>query len=1252
MTTPRWTAAQQAAIDHLGGDLLISAAAGSGKTATLAERCARLVAGGHCGVDALLVLTFTDAAANEMRSRIALALASTESSANAPLFGAAQKRFVQQAALVQRAAISTLHSFCARILRQYFHDLNIDPAFELIAPEEAGMLRQEILSEVIARWHIGAQTKEPFATHFADFFEAYAQSRDSALSDLIERLYAMLASTADPARWKRDARCRFDAAGIELTLDSIARTTLAGRLQELFDQGTRAHDVLTDRAITGPLLTNVQTLLSITDSAVRVLQAEGFAAWGKLPGMLPDEWETIRTPKEGPDDFGALKKTCWESCRDVYRKILEGFFIADAATMRADLHNMVPHIDTLLALVEDFDRTFTAAKRDQNRLDFNDLERLALSLLTSESSLARVELRERFDYILVDEFQDINPLQAALLDAVRSDTKHAGTGNLFVVGDVKQSIYGFRLAEPRLFIERERRARTVPNAFIALANNFRTQPALLTIMNALLERLLTPTVAEVDYRQGHALQGPEISRPLPSEPGLLTGEPLEILLVTTRDESGDAESSDASADADSAEAPAQKENLSATDAEARLVAQRIKAIMTENRRVVERDGTTRALHYKDIAILLRAMADRALLFARALAAEGIPVHADLSTGYFDAPEVQQVLAMLAVLDNPQQDIPLASALVGPFGSLTFDDLTQIRLAYDRQKFSFFAAAHAYVENAAAADPVLAAKLRALFETYARWRVWTRTRPLHEALGEIYAESRIIPYTSALEAGIQRVANLQMLHQRALQFSGFRKQGLHRFLRFIDRLRERETDFGEAPVLSEASDVVRILSVHKSKGLEFPVVFFSGLGNLLNLGRDSVSPLSIHRDLHLSPKVADVDRNIFYHSAASLAAKELHRSSDRAEELRLLYVAITRARDQLILTGQIASADALGKIRDTWTGFPDDLPKDVLLNARRFIDWLLPALASSNLRIQWPAEFASGSPIAQPQVVVSLREMSSLLQALSPPPAALEEATIQKLLAGEPIDAVDDSAVSDLLALRLTARYAFDPYTQQAAVVTVSELKKHLDSLDPESPVDAQISAPIIRASSAPTLSSDQARARGIATHRVLELLDFRALAAGASVDQQISRMIVDGALLDADAPLVDRAALNWFLSTPLAARLLEAACGKSSLELQREIPFTWISPSLPLTSTDPEDWPTVRGIIDALLIHRDQRTAEIFDYKTDALHAWQTRVPEYRRQMRYYLRAAADILGFPVTRASLIFLTARRIETVLLSEIE
>ena len=581
-----------------------------------------------------------------------------------------------------------------RVLRQHFHEAKIDPAFELVDEDEARLMREEAIEEVLGRWH-RLPTEDAKAAAFAEFFEAYGQGRDSNCREMMLRVYGMLATTAEPGGYLEMSRGNFAGAGYKRRFDRLVREVMGGEWRLLAIAARRAAaDAARHAGGDAPIALGLERVAGLVEEAHRRLREEGAAALGVIRASLENPWPKQLKSMKDVADFEGLKKRTWVRIKDRLGKLCEETLSYTAAEMEPAMAGLAGPLGVLLELVGDFEETYAGAKRGLNRLDFADLERLTLELLTAEGSGAAKELRARYCHLLVDEFQDVNPLQEALLNAVRSAERFEGTGNLFVVGDVKQSIYGFRLADPELFSARIEGARGKEKGagHVALPHNFRSQAKLLGAINGVIEKMLTREVAGVSYTEEHALQAAPVAVAVQcADASLLPfdGAPVEVHLVSTKE--GEEEDAEAGGDA-----TVERENLSAVEKEARFVAGRVEGLMREGRGVVGKDGVVRKLAYRDIAILLRGMKDKAMIFARALAQRGIPVHADLSTGYFDAAEVRDTLALLQVLDNAQQDIPMATVLLGPYGRFSHDDLATIRLTFDRKRVGFAAAVQRYV----------------------------------------------------------------------------------------------------------------------------------------------------------------------------------------------------------------------------------------------------------------------------------------------------------------------------------------------------------------------------------------------------------------------------------------------------------------------------------------------------------------------------------------------------------------------------
>ncbi|HSI36435.1 MAG TPA: helicase-exonuclease AddAB subunit AddA [Tepidisphaeraceae bacterium] len=1327
--TPSWTPDQLRGIRTTGRSLLVSAAAGSGKTAVLAARCAHLVcdADPACDVNELLVVTFTEAAAAEMKARIERALRARLAHVKDE-----NSRLERQLAMVERAQVSTLHGFCSKLIRQNFHLLGLDPTFQMLDGDEQQLLRAEVARDVFAHRY---ETDDGGA--FAALVDAYAGGDDERLIPHVLRTYEMLCSLVDPKAWGDRALARLTEAADPL--NTFESTELGNELA-------------------GLIRARLDTLCRRCDDAARVIGGyEGLGKFGdyvRQLGLIANDWKdllgargldglaavvlgfklefrkpTIKGDVPGKDLASALIKSIQDALKGGEIHALASFSVAE---WRAGLRSVLPSAAELLALVTEFGDRYRAAKDRARRLDFNDLERYALRILR-DASCTGAELRpsavaraahKQFSHVLVDEYQDINEVQDAILHLVSRECLAVGwapptiraddvpdaqsaipTLNLFTVGDVKQSIYRFRLAEPTRFLNRDQRFRApdrglvtsvaerppqdiAPGEVIDLQQNFRSRGPLLECVNHVFRRLMTRAAAEIEYDGSHELRpGAGYPQDLPDT---FPGAPIELHLLPddlSADDDHAGESDPASTDED---------ELGRAEREAAFVAVRIRELLGidavgnqvgPRMQVMEKgpDGAfvPRPMRFGDVVVLLRSMRVKSDQYASILRSAGIPAYRDGGAGYFDSMEVRDVRSLLTLLDNQHQDIPFAAVLRSPLAGLPDpeDCLARIRLAYpargsqraarDSEPVPFHIAVTRY---ALEKDDELAARLRDFLDQLARWRQVARHRPLAELIWEIYDQTGYLALVEGLAAGQQRVANLLELHRRAAQFGSFARQGLYRFLRFLDQL-ESETDAGQPSVLSEAADVVRIMSVHHSKGLEFPVVFLPEMGKRFNL-QDARGPILLDRNAGLALSAVDHAKRIRYPSLATVLVRESIRRQSLAEELRILYVAMTRAKEHLILSGTCATSK-LEAWQTAWTGHPGPMPAADVQAAGTTLDWLGPVAAmtaADNALAVTPHtadEVArwTGPELRRPTLTAE-QEHLARLEPLSPAPPMTAEA--------------------DAIVHRLTARYAHAELTKiEAARGVTAWLKQGRDlpagydartipttpHAEPDGdapdasppPSGATATRPTAfeaddapsrgRAAAAPNallpLATPRCRAEssvtsaadiGTATHLALQYLD---LARGShELDLQLIDFANRRLLTPAQVAAVDRAAIEWFFDTPLGRRL-----AKHAADVRRELSFTFaVDPSevgaTAAATTSPDDRVMIRGRVDALLPTAAGLT--VIDYKTDRLTAGTlaARVDFYRPQVDLYRRALAHITKRPVTEVALVFLNARAIEYV------
>ncbi|MDG0793212.1 UvrD-helicase domain-containing protein [Cohnella ginsengisoli] len=999
----RWTAEQWAAIAAGGRDLLVAAAAGSGKTAVLVERIISRIADERdpLDVDALLVATFTKAAAAEMKERIRAALElKLEQSP-----GSAHLR--RQLALLPRASITTLHSFCMETVQRYAPLIGLDPGFRIANETEAELLRMDTLDELFeARYEEElALGEDGTLATLADMYGG--QRSDEPLHRLVLELFDFSRSHPWPDAWLRATAASFDIRG-EAELASSP-----------WVQSMRA-DVLLALSGAAGLLRAARELASAPGGPEPYAStlAEDAALVAALTETVTNRpWTAWREPFASAS-FGRLKacrgdgydpelqervKQMRDEAKKTVTRLAEEWFVRSPSQYAEELAALAPRMREIAELVIAFGDKYEAAKRAKGLLDFGDLEHYALRILRAADSSpqavrpsdAALAYRERFREILLDEYQDTNEVQEAIVSLIA----RTNPGNVFMVGDVKQSIYGFRLAEPGLFLAKYKTydiwtpqgpesaeggagesgtSGVDAGLRIDLARNFRSRSRVLDAVNHVFRLIMREPVGEMDYdRRAELIYGEgypaEETAADASGREEMPSYSVEMLLIDTGAGSvGARRTESASTDrvADTAgaggadEGPeAEEEELESAQLEARCIAAEIARLTGTDGSgrppfaVYDgRSGLHRPLAYRDIVILLRAATSLAPVVLEELRAAGIPAYADLATGYFAAVEVDVMLSLLHIIDNPDQDIPLAGVLRSPIVGLSADELAAVRIV-DRAG-SFWSAVRAAAEGIG--DEALRDKLAAFVEALEGWRTFARREPLGELLHALYRDTGYFDFVGGLPGGGQRQANLRALIDRARQYernSSYR--GLFRFLRFLGRMRETGGDLGAARAVGEQEDVVRVVSIHKSKGLEFPVVFVAGLGRRFN--RQDLSGMFLrHKKLGFGPRMVERVTRVSYPTLPQLAIRRRMKAELLAEEMRVLYVALTRPKEKLILIGTTKDAASdLDQWRRTAADATDRLQDHAVAAAGRYLDWLGPASVLTGA--DWLAGGSSDAP---------------------------------------------------------------------------------------------------------------------------------------------------------------------------------------------------------------------------------------------------------------------------------------------------
>lgn len=1218
-----WTEEQLEAITATGANLLVAAAAGAGKTAVLVERIIRIVCDQKVPVDIdrLLVVTFTEAAAAEMRERISAAL-------EKEIRNSGRLELSRQLALVNGAPISTLHSFCLGVIRRYFYMLEIDPAFRVADETEAFMLRQDVLTELLEEALAGDSSA------ILELVSSYGGKKgDDGLGRQILRLYSFAWSNPDPTQWLKKAVSAFEIPEQKPAAEALT-PWLPAIFLHLLRELEHAERLLA-RAVSvchlpeGPIIYE-KTLLAELEQVKRLMALAKSFSWEELrEAWLGTTFNRFPAARGVCEEEKERAKKLRDKAKGIIHDAAEAYFTRTSSVYLSEIRELAPLVTALAELTKRFAEMYARRKRQLGLVDFNDLEHFCLQILWRANgaeavpSDAALELREHFSYVLVDEYQDINPVQDAILALVSRQGEPSP--NLFMVGDVKQSIYRFRLGEPALFLKRYASYPTGAGGVerkILLCKNFRCRAGVVSAVNFLFRQLMIEAAAEIEYdRDAELVYGADYPE---HKQGSVSQVVVEVHLLP-RDQALDNTLADQGEEGN---------DLDALEREALVVAQRIREMLDSPEGALQicdkESGAYRPASYGDMVILLRATTNRANRLIDILGKFGIPAYADLSTGYFAATEVETMLSLLKVLDNPCQDIPLAAVLRSPFVGLSLEELALVRITGGK-KSDFY---DAVTMTAKAAIPLLSEKLQHFLSQLERWRSKARQEKLTTLIATIYRESGYADYVSGLPNGAQRQANLHALFSRARQFDRFSRQGLFRFLEFIAQLRRSGEDLGAARALAENENVVRIMSIHKSKGLEFPIVFLCDLGKQFNF-LDQRTDILIHKDLGIAPLVIDTQAMVRYPSLPYLALKLASEAEVRAEEMRILYVALTRAREKLLLIG---SARNLSDEQETWrqllTCQEKSLPASELVRAKSYLDWLGRALIRHSdmegAQIQFPWLAGEDSRF-------SISIWNGKDQQLPSLPQSDESAArnMADILALRPLKFACSKEEQSKVHAQLSYRYPHTP-NNLAAKLSISEVKNYLPT-ENEQEGEKLFSAP--QAWDRPAFLQKQKRLSnleiGILYHRLFQHLKLLPPLGEQEIAGQIALFVKSGIFSEDEASFLNPAKIAPFFAG-VAGQITLAHANQT----YREWPFTLILPAKELACANLDETVLIQGIIDLLV--KTKEGYVLVDFKTDRIPQGgaEELTAHYKEQLSYYARAVETILAAPVLAAYLYLITS------------
>ena len=1258
----KFTPEQQKVIELHNSNILVSAAAGSGKTAVLVERIIRMVCEGEhpADIDRLLIVTFTNAAAAEMRERIAAGIAARLEA------DPGNEHIQKQSALLHNAQITTIDSFSLFLIRNHFNEIGLDPDFRVADEGEIKLLQQDVLAQLLEDAYAGNFVPEALEQFHACVEYFCPGGRESVLEQHILNLSRYAGSFPWPEEWLEERKNDYAAGDMEALVRSDygqyltkrVNRTVEGCLEKLREvkrlcelpDGPYMYGELTDAEI--------EQLERLTDCKNLEEQAAKIPAvtFARLPSKKDDSVDPAKRE---------LAKTIRNSVKDTLSDLSESYFKTPLELAVEQGRACREPLRMLLDLVLEFDRRLLAAKQERHLIDFSDMEHYALQILlkrekveeTGDAGTDRaetkycivpsdvaMEYRQYFQEILIDEYQDSNLVQEYLLSAISGEAE--GHYNRFMVGDVKQSIYKFRLARPELFLEKyDTYQETGDLCRIDLAKNFRSRVQVVDAVNDVFSRIMSREIGGIAYDDKAALY-PGATYPAAEDPAYGS----EALLIRKPEKGECEESGTGEQHTKGAGVLVDYDNV--RQLEALAIAARIKQLKGSLKVMEKSTGELRPVRYSDMVILLRTTSGWDEEFKKTLEQQGIPVYITSKTGYFGALEVQELLQFLRVLDNPRQDIPLFGVMQSVFGGFTQEEIAQIRSGgegHSRKRMTLYEALKEVAQSgrtveegeeisageSAGEEAELSKKADTFLQRIGHYRDLTPFTSIRDLLQQILDDYDYLNYVTALPAGSKRRANVEMLLTKASAFEKTSYFGLFHFIRYMEQLEKYDVDYGEADTLDENADVVRIMSIHKSKGLEFPVVFVSGLSKRFNM-QDANQSLIVDMDLGVAVDYVNPGRRIKNKTLRRAVLSAKMKEDSLAEELRVLYVALTRAREKLILTSVMDNADEkwelaqmTGQERLTYLDFCE---------AGSYMDFLLPILPKTGIAVKTlRTEDLAAEEIREQLRMGNRREQLRLIAGGETPLTGDPEENERKLMC---------------LRERFAYQYPHAGLQKLYTKTTVSELKIAAMAEKDEAAFhtfEEKEVVPYI-----PTFRREQEKVsgavRGNAFHRTMELLDFTYLftesglftgcpdtyeeyCRGLDKDQLQNRLEeflqrekTSLRLTEEYAKAVSLPKILHFLEQELAYRMWRA---QEQGLLYREQPFVLGIDAKRLDPDLPEgEKVLIQGIIDVFFIEDGEIV--LLDYKTDVIDSLEALWNRYNVQIQYYEEALTKLMQMPV----------------------
>lgn len=1205
----KWTPAQKSAIDTRDCNVLVSAAAGSGKTAVLVERIISMITDSdkNIDIDRLVVVTFTKAAAAQMKDKIRKALDSMLDE------NPGDTNLLRQITLLNNAQITTIDSFCLWIIRNHFPEVNLDPGFRIMDEGEKKLIENDVLEDVLEEFYAEADEE------FFNLVDAFGMGRDdSGLVSIIDKIYRFSRSNPWIDEWFDECMLVYDDETYDNPAIKELYESIKNALLDYRDKYNRLVDICSELAGPAAYTSALQSdLLGINE----MINSQDFGELGRRIRIFSFEALSRKKDAGADPDIKEYVKGQRKLFKDYIGRLNDKIFLKDDDGIFEDMQGAGIQIRTLLKVAKVYAKRVSEVKREKGIIDFNDMEHLALSILVKKEDGKLVytetadKLANRFEEILIDEYQDSNQLQEVILNAVSKTRLSGVNNNIYMVGDVKQSIYKFRLACPELFIEKyDTYGETGDNVRIELQKNFRSRENVLECANDVFSHIMNKNFSGIGYDEAVRLNAgfpyPEYSD---SNYGDEINKSTDVILISSENE----------------------EEATTRELEADRLAKLIEGIVSSGVNVYDADENVyRPAEYRDIVILTRSVAGWADTFADALMDRGIPAYTDSSTGYFSVREIQVILSMLTIVDNPVQEISLAAAMMSYFGGFTAAELGMVRKLgreyvytnVHNNLYEHLKAVAVLGEAGKVQEPdvkQLSGKCALFLAKLTEYRDKSSVESLYDLCWEIIYDSGYYDYVGTMPAGAQRQANLNVLLERAAGYGKSSYSGLFNFLRYIERLKKFDEDFAEGAASLDNENLVRIMSIHKSKGLEFPIVILAGAHKSINF-MDATAPVLVDQNLGIAVDYVDLERRTKTPTIIKGAmARRIVRESISEEE-RLLYVAMTRAREKLIITGVVKDAD---KVLDKYRESAKQLEADGMMsfadseNIKNYLDMIMPVclMDSDKLKGSFKVMVDAGEDsladadgsggLAGAANIVGIGELAD----------EIKEAVSYPLLDELPEYVPTDNAAGrmKLTVSQLKAMQADDDSEENAYMdeSVKAALKKEADDEQTDSEAMVELSNSIIPKFISGKEVKLAANERGSAYHRVMECLDYSVSVNLEGVKADIERMLETCKMNELQVKSVNPWDIYTFVQSDIGRRVANAVnCGS----VRREQPFVF-----------EYEGQLIQGIID--LYFEEDGELVIVDYKTDRVNksaaGAQKLVKRYAVQLNYYAKALAQLTG-------------------------